>query len=106
MKLLLKHSQSPGRLLKVQFKLWGQIEFEGDEREIVNKYKLDDAVLIAIDQQGLIRNSALIGVAVAAVLYVILPYTLLALIIGAGAGYFYFHQMRETIYVKDLMHGR
>ncbi len=29
-----------------------------------------------------------------------------AVVVGGGAGYFYFHQKRETIFVKDLMHGR
>ncbi len=29
-----------------------------------------------------------------------------AVVGGGGAGYFYFHQKRETIFVKDLMHGR
>ena len=30
----------------------------------------------------------------------------LALIAGLGAGYWWYHQKRETIYVKDLLHGR
>ena len=30
----------------------------------------------------------------------------LALIAGVSAGSFYFHQKRETIFVKDLIHGR
>lgn len=106
MKLLFKHSQTPGRFRKVQFKLWGQIEFEGDEHEIVDKYDLDDAILIAAIQPTLIRNAAILALLVAAVAYATMQNFGLAIIVGAGVGYYFYHQKRETVYVKDLIHGR
>jgi len=111
MKLLFKRSQTPGRFLAVQFKLWAKIEFEGDEATVVSKYRLSEAVLIAILQEKLIRNSALVGLGVAIGAWIVLSmvglgWMPLVVLIGAGGGYFYFHQKRETIFVKDLIHGR
>jgi hypothetical protein len=111
MKLLFKRSQSSGRFGQVQFRLWAKIEFDGDEQVVVAKYRLAEAVLIAVLQEKLIRNSALVGLGGAMVAWLILSMIGLgsipfAVVIGAGGGYYYFHQKRETIYVKDLSHGR
>jgi len=111
MKLLFKRSQTSGRFLAVQFKLWAKTEFEGDEADVVAKYRIAEAVLIAILQEKLIRNSALMGLGAAIIAFLLLSMIgigswQLAVILGAGGGYYYYHQKRETIFVKDLMHGR
>jgi hypothetical protein len=61
----------------------------------------------------LIRNTIIIAVGVWVILFGLFATGMsttgafvVALIGGGGAGYFYFHQKRETIYVKDLIHGR
>ncbi len=111
MKLLFKRSQSTGKIVAVQFKLWAKIEFEGDEAAVVAKYRMAEAVLIGILQERLIRNSAFVGLGAAILAFLILSmiglgFWQLAAILGAGGGYYYYHQKRETIFVKDLVHGR
>lgn len=113
MKLLLKRSQTSGQVAKVRFKLWGKVELDEDEQEIVRRYNFDNAVLIDAVQPTLVRSAVLIAAGVAAVLFALLIAMMggtgafiVALVGGGGAGYFYFHQKRETILVKDLIHGR
>ena len=113
MKLLLKRSQTAGQVGKVKFQLWGKVELDEDETEIVKRYEFDKAVLIEAIQPTLIRNAMLIAAGVFVVLF---GFTVsgmstggaffLSVLVGGGAGYFYFHQKRETIFVKDLIHGR
>ncbi len=59
MKLLLKRDQTAGKVGKVKFQLWGKVELDEDESEIVKRYKFDDAILIEAVQPTLIRNSLL-----------------------------------------------
>jgi hypothetical protein len=113
MKLLCKRDQTAGKVGRVKFRLWGKVELDDEENEIVKRYKFDEAVLLWADQPRLIRNSALIGVVVWLVLFSLLisPFgtagaAIVALLGGGGGGYFYFHQKRETIFVRDLIHGR
>jgi hypothetical protein len=113
MKLLLKRDQTPGTVGKVKFRLWGKVELDEDETEIVKRYAFDNAILIEAIQPTLIRNAALIGLGVWIILFgILMPGMggtggfIVALLGGGGAGYFYFHQKRETIFVKDLIHGR
>ena len=58
MKLLLKRSQTRGRFRMVIFKLWGKVELEGDEQKIIDRYDIDQAVLIFSDQPNLKRQSS------------------------------------------------
>ena len=113
MKLLFKRNQTAGQVGKVKFQLWGKVELDEEETEIVRRYKFDNAILIEAIQPTLIRNAGLIAIGVWALLFGALVSGmggtgafLVAAIAGGGAGYFYFHQKRETIYVKDLIHGR
>ena len=113
MKLLFKRDQTAGSIGKVKFQLWGKVELDRDETEIVARYRFDNAVLIEAIQPTLIRNAILIGLGVGILLLAFLMPAVggtgafvLALLLGGGAGYLYFHQKRETIFVKDLIHGR
>jgi len=113
MKLLLKRDQTPGTVGKVKFRLWGKVELDDDETEIVKRYNFDAKVLVRADQPTLIRTASLIAAGVWFILFAItLPGMggavgfIVALLGGGGAGYFYYHQKRETIYVRDLIHGR
>ena len=46
MDLLFKREQSNAASGGVNFKLWGKIELDEDEKSIVSKYKFDQAILI------------------------------------------------------------
>lgn len=113
MKLLFKRDQTAGAVGKAKFQLWGQVELDNDETEIVKRYRFDEAILIEAIQPTLIRNAILIAVGAIVLLVSILAPLfgtgagfILAVLGGGGAGYYYFHQKRETIFVKDLIHGR
>ena len=114
MQLLFKRQQTTGRVGRVQFKLWAKVELEQEEQDLVARYRLDRAILIAVLQPGLIRNSLLLGVVVYAVVAAsaatggvpVLKAGLFGLVIGAGAAFWWFNEKRETIYVRDLIHGR
>jgi hypothetical protein len=88
MKLLFKREQATGKTGRALFNLWGKIELDELEAAAVKKYRFDSAILIEVEQPKLIRNSAIVG---------------FLAFVGA---YFHYHQKRETIFVKDLIHGR
>jgi len=112
MDLLFKREQTSSRILKVTFKLWGKIEITEEEQALIKRYSLGDACLIEDFQPKLLRNAALISLLAAAVAYFVLSFLpdalqrLVAFIAGSAAGYWFYHQKRETIFVKDLLHGR
>lgn len=113
MKLLFKREQSGGTVGQATFQLWTKVELDEDEAEIVKRYRFDNAILIAAIQPTLLRNAILIGAGVFLVLLgLLLPSMggtgapLIAIVAAGAAGYFYFNQKRETIYVRDLIYGR
>ena len=96
-----------------KFKLWAKIELEAEEQTIVDHYHFDKAVLIDSDQPELLKKSSYVALA-ACVGASIFFFTLMSLsgavffglIAGVAAGYLYFDKNRETIFVRDLLHGR
>ena len=110
--MLFRREQGKGSKGKVNFKLWGKIELNDDELEIVKRYGFAQAELVSVDQPGLKRKAILIGVVTTVVLSVLLldmiDYAALAVsaVVGILAGQFWYDRNRETIYVKDLLHGR
>lgn len=114
MNLLFKREQTVGSFRRVKFKLWGKVEFDDDEKEIIKRYRMSSAMLIVVDQPTLFRKSVFVTAVVfifaltLAGVYVEHTYAGPggALLLGAIVGYIYYHQNRETIYVRDLMHGR
>jgi hypothetical protein len=113
MELLFKREQTAGKLRRVNFKLWGKIELDQDEQEIVRRYRFDEAVLIDVLQPNLLRATMFVATAVFLVTAII-AYAywsigtafLVGILAGGGAGYWYLHEKRETIFVRDLLHGR
>ena len=113
MDLLFKREQSSGTTGKVKFKLWGKVELDEDEQAIVRRYSFDEAVLIAAIQPTLLRSTVFIAVGVFIVIAAILMSVAsasiafaLAALAGGGVAYWYFNEKRETVFVKDLIHGR
>lgn len=113
MELLFKREQTTGKIARVSFKLWSKVEFDEDEKEIVKRYRFADAILIAALQPNLIRMTVFIAIGVFVLVFgffasvasfgVGFSFGILA---GGGVGYWYLNENRETIFVKDLIHGR
>ena len=111
MDLLFKRKQAPTSMSSVKFKLWGKIELTEEEQDLIKRYRFHDAILVAVIQPTLVRNAILIAlVAMIPALAVGVSYGAEGLVVGAlvavGAGFWYFNSARETVYVKDLIHGR
>lgn len=113
MKILLRRSQSKGIFRSVRFKLWGKIELEGDEAKIINRYDFDHAVLIIGLQDKLLRWAIILGfVSLVPLFFIFAGFfgraigTPMAIAAAWFTGWFFFDRFRETVYVKDLLHGR
>jgi hypothetical protein len=112
MQLLLRRSQTKPFFRRPVFKLWAQLEFEHDEVALIQHYRFQGARLIETVQPGLLRRSAFAGGITLAFLTAALWQTNIQLagIVGAvgglAVGWLYYDFNRETIYVKDLIHGR
>ncbi|MFC3051389.1 hypothetical protein [Kordiimonas pumila] len=114
MELLFEREQGSREFGGVYFKLIGKLEFGEEEQELIKRYKFDQAVLIESYQPKLLQQSALRGLGVLVLSWLLYFFMfeagnfalILAVITGGGFGYWYYHQNRQTIYVRDLMHGR
>lgn len=113
MDLLFSREQTAGNISRVNFKLWGKIELSEDEQALVSRYRFDEAVLIAVLQPLLTRQAGIIGAVVALVAGTLFIKMLgwgfgliLGLAAGIGAAYWWINEKRETIFVRDLLHGR
>ena len=112
MDLLFKREQTSGEAMRVRFKLWAKIELDTEEQGLINRYKFDRAMLIEVLQPDLLRKAIYVGVAAFIGSAIILPFifgklaAVLCIGAGIGAGWWYANEKRETIYVRDLMHGR
>ena len=122
MDLLFKREQKTGWIRRrVNFKLWAKAEFTDEEQALITKYRMDRAMLVPVPTPGLLRTAiivALITFPIAYLLWVFVIWPLTYLRISfyvqlAGCAmaslfvaFAYYHQKRETIYVKDLLHGR
>ena len=119
MELLYQRQQVTGR--RPQFKLWAKVEPTEEEKDLINKYRMSGTVLVDVRQPGLLRTSIFVGfiaflaVFLALALYFVPELRLrwswmminaVSALLGCGAGFLYYDRMRETIYVRDLLHGR
>ena len=114
MELLFKREQTPGKLARVNFKLWGKLEVTEDEQALISRYRFDESVLIGSDDSELLRKAIKLGAIVFVVAALLITYMLSSggmgflggLAAGVGAGYWLMNEKRETIFVKDMLHGR
>lgn len=112
MELLFKREQTTGKLNRVAFKLWGKLEISEDEQALINRYRFDEAVLIGSDDSHLMRGAVKRGIVVFVLASLVFSLVagmlgpLLGAAAGVGAGYWYINEKRETIFVKDMLHGR
>lgn len=113
MKILMRRAQTPGRFFGVQFKLWAKLELEGDEQKIINRYDFDQSVLIFVEQQNRFRNAFILGLLSAIPAFFLIAAnsnralgSILAVVTLIATTWFWMDYWRETIYVKDLLHGR
>jgi len=112
MQLLLRRSQAKTTFGRPVFKLWAKLEFEGDEDTLIRHYRFESAMLIEAEQPGLLRRSILVGGGVWLLVLMVLGGVSLQLggivgfVAGLAAGWLFFDRTRETVFVKDLIHGR
>ena len=113
MELLFKRDQGKGKLGGISFTLWGKIELAEDEREIVNRYHFDKAIMVEGAQPSLLKTTGLLSFGVFILAFGVISAVgnasvglILGLLAAAGFGYWYFNEKRETIFVSDLLHGR
>lgn len=112
MKLLFKREQAVGTVTHITFKLWGKLELDEEEQALTKRYGFAEALLIEAYQPNLFRTSLAVGVVACLIAFFLahwlldaltLPLSLAAAIV---VGYWYYHNHRETIFVRDLLHGR
>lgn len=113
MNLLLRREQTAGGVGRVNFKLWAKVELTDDEQAMIKRYRFDQAILIKAVQPRLLLWSIAVGLLV---LVIVLPVAaqssgralgaFVAICLSLLSGYWFFHSRRETIYVRDLIHGR
>lgn len=123
MQLLHKREQTENTWGRTHFRLWAKAELDEEEDRLIRKYKMNDAVLINIPTPGLLRRSFLIGLLVFILIFCFFFFGLhykmqiyiriypalnafWSLVGAVIVGMIYYHNKRETIYVKDLIHGR
>lgn len=114
MDLLFRREQSIDTFGRVNFRLWGMIEPDEEERALIARYRFDEAMLIAVYQPDLARRSGIFGFWVFLVSYLAAWYLLhgismgilVGLVAGAIGSYWWYNEKRETIFVEDLLHGR
>ena len=116
MTLLFRRHQQMVLMGRIRFQLWAKFDLTPEEQSLVEKYQADNAVVSGGDPLTARRNwhralfwgailGFLLGYIYLAVvgLWGVLPFTLIA--IGASI-YFIHHQIREVIFVSDIINGR
>lgn len=113
MELLFKRSQTPGKLSRVNFELWAKIELDTNEKEISRRYRFDQAMLIEALQPELIKKTAIIAFIIFLTIFGLLSSNWsttwgfrLGLVAAGAFAFWYLNEKRETIFVRDLLHGR
>jgi hypothetical protein len=116
MTLLFKRNQKMVLMGRIKFQLWAKFDLTPEEQSLIDKYQADKAVVSFGDPKTAIRNwrIALIGGVILGMfiglIYVVViglewsfPFTLIAI---AASIYFIHHQIREVIFVSDIISGR
>lgn len=114
MDLLLKREQNRNWRGRVVFRLWAKVEMSEDEHALIDRYDMDESCLIASDDLGHFKGAVAIGFiaflaggglagANSGEALVGLAFGVIA---GVAAGYWWLNEKRETIWMRDLLHGR
>ncbi|MGH1576492.1 hypothetical protein [Planktotalea sp.] len=119
MDLLFRRSQGRTAFGRPRFDLHAKLDITQEERDLIEKYKFTNTILIDVPEPELKRFCILIGFVVFLIAIPIIAFNLwsaiglgwigvlvVAAILGIAAGFTYYHQKRETIKVVDLMLGR
>lgn len=127
MELLFKRKQSAGIIGGATFKLWAKIELDEAEKAIARRYRFDLAVLIKRHQPGLVFRSIIMGIILGLVAWAVMRFSgightldvasrnigipsvfgyAVPLILMLFGGVLYHDYKRETLRVRDLLHGR
>ncbi len=121
MNLLFERRQKPGTVTLVPlqfgggplFTLWAKAEFTEDEYALLQKYRFNDALLIADDWLAMLqrsfRTAVMLGFVAWWLLFAFFSWsvsTSLAVLLVLILTAVYYNELREHIYVRDLVHGR
>lgn len=119
MDLLFQRRQTQNILKRTYFRLHAKLELTEEEDRLIRKYDFADTTLVHSVQPTLLRNAFMLGFVcfIFAVPIIAMNWfreigfgwpgvLLVAALVGLGAGYVYYGEKRETIYVRDLLHGR
>ena len=75
MDLLFKREQKRGWFRRrIAFKLWAKAELTEEERKLITRYRMDDAMLIEAPTPGLMRNAFIVGAISFPVAYLLMIY--------------------------------
>lgn len=113
MDLLLKREQTRNFLNRIVFRLWAKTEMDEDERALIDRYDLDESWLLISDDRDHLKWAIILGV----IAFFLVGGTvaqatavgcgiIAGLIAGGGVGYWWLNEKRETIYMRDMLHGR
>ena len=113
MKLLLKREQTRNFLNRIVFRLWAKTEMDEDERALIDRYDLDESMLLRSDDRDHLKWAIILGVIAFFLVGGIIGQATSAetgiipgLLAGGGFGYWWLNEKRETIYMRDMLHGR
>jgi hypothetical protein len=116
MTLLFKRNQKMVLMGRIKFQLWAKFDLTPEEKSLLDKYQADNAVVSFGDPKTALRNwrialiaGAILGILIGFIYLAVigmsgsLPFTLIAM--GACI-YLIHHQIREVIFVSDIISGR
>ncbi len=120
MDILFKREQHQKNFGGATFRLWAKAEFTDDELALVDRYGFRSALILDADDTDLRRIAGGIGIAAAIAAFIALVIVFrdtfllfdyliamgLSLLIGIGAGYWWFNEKRERLFMDDLLFGR
>ncbi|MEM1050641.1 MAG: hypothetical protein AAGI28_00965 [Pseudomonadota bacterium] len=113
MDLLFKREQVRSLSGRVRFRMWAKVEFAEDEKALIDRYHFYEAlVLIGADWTLFastwwiwILSSAATGY-LAKVMMGLWDYAIIGPFVGAVLAFMWFNERRQTIFMRDLIHGR
>ncbi|MDG2001778.1 MAG: hypothetical protein P8J20_00445 [Novosphingobium sp.] len=113
MDLLLKREQTRNLTGRIVFRLWAKTEMGEDERALIDRYDIAESYLLVSDDFLHLKWAVILGLVTFFVTGGIMvtldapePGFVVALIAGVAVGYWWINEKRETIVMRDMLHGR